>query len=183
GDMGRADVEGKLRQSPGQLEQQAGTIEPGHLDHGVAARPAIVDVYLGQQCESIEPRPRGFPFGHDLRQLEVAAQGLFDRIGHACGPASFVGVEVELTRDGDGVGRAALGGGEDLRVDDVGAGNRARAGDDREQQGWSGASTVSSVTPRAAANETEVASDFSAWAAERKNCAWASLCGRSTLSQ
>jgi hypothetical protein len=50
-------------------------------------------------------------------------------------------------------------------------------------QGWSGASTVSSVTPRAAGNATEVASDFPACAAERRKRAWAIFCGRSTLSQ
>src|SRR5262249_57134697 len=36
--VGGGDVEGKLRQGRRQLEQQAGAIEPGDLDHGVAAR-------------------------------------------------------------------------------------------------------------------------------------------------
>ena len=50
-------------------------------------------------------------------------------------------------------------------------------------QGWSGANTVSSVTPRAASRSTAVASDFSAASDARTKRACASLCGRSTLSQ
>ena len=49
--------------------------------------------------------------------------------------------------------------------------------------GWSGATTVSSVTPRAAGNDTVVASDFPACAAECRKRACAIFCGRSTLSQ
>ena len=44
-------------------------------------------------------------------------------------------VELELARHRDGVERAPVGGGEDLRIDDVGAGDRAGAGDDGQQPG------------------------------------------------
>ena len=49
--------------------------------------------------------------------------------------------------------------------------------------GWSGASTVSSVTPRAASNANVVASVLPASSAARTKRACAIWCGRSTLSQ
>ena len=52
---------------------------------------------------------------------------------HALGAAQLVLVALEGAGDEDRVERAAVDGGEDLRVDDVGAGRRAGAGDDREQ--------------------------------------------------
>ena len=55
-----------------------------------------------------------------------------------CGAAFLVLVAVEFARQRNGVERAAVGGGVDLRVDDVGAGHRAGAGDDRQQPGMIG---------------------------------------------
>ena len=50
-------------------------------------------------------------------------------------------------------------------------------------RGWSGASTVSSVTPRAVSKPTPVATALFASCADFRKCACESLCGRSTLSQ
>ena len=78
------------------------------------------------------------PFGgarlaHRVGQPDLAAQRLLDQFADARGAARLVLVAVEFARDRDGVEREAVGGGVDLRVDDVGAGQRAGAGDDRQQ--------------------------------------------------
>ena len=63
----------------------------------------------------------------------LARQHVLDQPADALGAPPLVLVAVELAADQDGVERAAVGGGEDLRVDDVAAGRRAGAGDDRQQ--------------------------------------------------
>src|SRR6185312_12273776 len=42
-DMGGGDVEVELRDRGGQLIEQAGAVEAGHFNDGVAVRPLIVD--------------------------------------------------------------------------------------------------------------------------------------------
>ncbi len=42
--MGRGDVEPEPGDGRGQLVEQAGAVEPDHLDHGVAVRPLIVEL-------------------------------------------------------------------------------------------------------------------------------------------
>ena len=73
------------------------------------------------------------PAGDHLGQADGAGQRLLDQVADAAGPALLVGLVVELAVDGDRIERLAVGGGEDLRVDDVGAGGGAGAGDDRQQ--------------------------------------------------
>ena len=78
------------------------------------------------------------PFGgarlrHDVGQLDLAAHRLLDGVADAGGAACFVFVAFELARHRDGVEREPVGRGVDLGVDDVGAGKRAGAGDDRKQ--------------------------------------------------
>ena len=58
-DMRRGDVEVELRQRRGQLVEQARPVEPGHLDHGVAVRPLVVDGHLGLDREGLERGPCG----------------------------------------------------------------------------------------------------------------------------
>src|ERR1700756_2794473 len=42
--MGRGDVEPEPRDGRGQFIEQAGAVEPDHLDHGEAVRPLIVEL-------------------------------------------------------------------------------------------------------------------------------------------
>ncbi len=74
----------------------------------------------------------------DLGHPDGARQRLLDQVADAAGAAQFVGLVVELAVDEDGIERAAVGGGEDLGVDDVAAGGGAGAGDDRQQPGMVG---------------------------------------------
>jgi len=72
---------------------------------------------------------------HHFGQPQLAFQHLLDHFADPGGSASLVLVAVVFPRDRDGVERAAIGGRIDLRVDDVGAGGRAGARDDRQQPG------------------------------------------------
>ena len=54
-------------------------------------------------------------------------------LGDALAAPLLVDVVVEGAADDDRVERAAVGGGEDLRIDDVGVACRAGAGDDGEE--------------------------------------------------
>src|SRR3984957_20858335 len=137
-DVRRGDVEVELGQRGGELVEQAGAVEAAYLDHGVAVRPGIVDVDLWLDREGLDAALRRRALLHPLGQLYVAVQRALDRIGDADGAPSLVVVELELARHRYGVEREPVGGGEDLRVDDVGAGGRAGAGDDREQPGMGG---------------------------------------------
>src|SRR5581483_12487286 len=66
---------------------------------------------------------------------QQAGQRLLDQLADFPGPALLVGIVLELAADGDGVEGLAVDGRIDLRVDDVAAGNRAGAGDDRQKPG------------------------------------------------
>ena len=62
-----------------------------------------------------------------------AGERLLDQVADLAGAPLLVGLVVELAADRDRIERLAVAGREDLRVDDVGAGDGAGAGDDREQ--------------------------------------------------
>ena len=64
---------------------------------------------------------------------DASLQRLLDQRGDALAAPHLVLVGVEGAADDDGIERAAVGGGEDLRVDDVGVAGRAGAGDDGEE--------------------------------------------------
>ena len=68
-----------------------------------------------------------------LRQAKRAGERLLDEVADPPRPPLLVGVVVEFAADRDRVERLAVGGREDLRVDDVGAGDGAGPGDDRQQ--------------------------------------------------
>jgi hypothetical protein len=70
---------------------------------------------------------------HGFRQPHLAFEHVLDHVADSCCTAAFVVVAVVFPGDRDGVERAAIGRGVDLRVDDVGAGRGACAGDDRQQ--------------------------------------------------
>jgi hypothetical protein len=85
----------------------------------------------------------------EVGDAHLALQRPLDRGGDPLGPAQLVLVPVEGAREHDGVERAAVRGGEDLGVDDVAAPPpRRRPVTMASRRGWSGESTVSSVTPR-----------------------------------
>ena len=75
---------------------------------------------------------------HHFGQPQLAFEHLFDHFADAGGAAALVLVAVVFPRYRDGVERAAVGGGVDLGVDDVGARGRAGARDDRQQPGMVG---------------------------------------------
>ena len=93
----------------------------------------IVDQHLGLDCERFQPRLARGALRHHLRQPQFAAQRALDRIRDAQRAARLILVVLELARDRDGVEREPIGGGEDLRIHDVGAGCRARARNHRQQ--------------------------------------------------
>ena len=119
--------------------QQAGPVEAGHLDHGVAVRPLIVDGDFRLDRERLQPRPWRPRAWRPPPAAAACPRSTFSiDLADARGAARLVLVAIEFARDRDGVERAAVGGGVDLRVDDVGAGRRAGAGDDRQQPGMVG---------------------------------------------
>ena len=81
----------------------------------------------------LEPRLALALGGDHLGQPHGAGKRLLDEVADAPGAALLVGLVVELAGDEDRVERLAVGGGVDLRVDDVGAGNGAGAGDHRQE--------------------------------------------------
>ena len=88
----------------------------------------------GLQRERLQARACGCALrGDDLGQAHRARQRLLDQVADLAGAALLVGLVVELAADRDRIERLAVGGGEDLRVDDVAAGGGAGAGDDRQQ--------------------------------------------------
>ena len=137
-DMGRGDVEVELRDRGGQLIQQAGPVEAGDLDHGVAVRPLVVDGHFRLDHERPRLAAAGGAARHHFGQPQFAFQHLLDHLADPRRAPALVLVAVVFPRDRDGVERAAVGGGVDLRVDDVGAGRGAGAGDDRQQPGMVG---------------------------------------------
>jgi len=88
----------------------------------------VVDRHLGLDRERLEPPLRRHALGQRLRQFERAAQRLLDRIGDAVARRSSSSSRSNSREDRDGVERAGIGGGEDLRVDDIGAGHGTGAG-------------------------------------------------------
>ena len=132
--MRGGDVEIEVADGAGEIVQQAGAVEADHLDHAVAARQPVVEAHVRRHRERAVARfRRGFALGDGLAQPQGAAQRLLHRLGDAFGAAQFVGVFWEGARHRDDVEREAVGGGEDLRVDDVGARRRAGAGEQRQE--------------------------------------------------
>ena len=133
-DMRRGDVEIEVGDRPRQVVEQAGTVEAGRLDGGELVRPGVVDEDAGLQRERAKA-------GAALRPCAATISGSRTAPDSACSMRSptrrarrnLVGLVVELAVDEDGIERPAVGGGEDLGVDDVGAGGGAGAGDDRQQ--------------------------------------------------
>src|SRR5205807_2215736 len=72
-DMGGGNVEVELRDRGRQLIQQAGAVEAGNLDHGVAVRPLIVDGDLRLDHESAHLAAVGRLAGHHLGQPPLAS--------------------------------------------------------------------------------------------------------------
>ena len=87
----------------------------------------------GSMREGLGAALRLGALGDHLRQPALARQHVLDQLADALGAAPLVLVAVELAADQDRVERLAVGGGEDLRVDDVAAGRGAGAGDHRQQ--------------------------------------------------
>ena len=88
----------------------------------------------GGDVEGLRAARCGGPLAVDeIGDPDLALERPLDGGGDALGPAQLVLVAVEGAREEDGVERHAVGGGEDLRVDDVAARRRAGAGDDGEQ--------------------------------------------------
>ena len=98
-------------------------------------RPLVVDDDRGLEGEGLDAALGGRARSHRVGQPQFAAQRLLDRIGDAIGAPLLVLVALEFARQRNGVERAPVGGGEYLRVDDIGAGHGAGAGDDRQQPG------------------------------------------------
>ena len=132
--MGRGDVEVEFRDRRGQLIQQARPVEAGHLDHGVAVRPLVVDGDFRLDHEGARLASGGAP-RHHFGQPQLAFQHVLDHFADPGRAPSLVLVAVVFPRYRDGVERAAVGGGVDLGVDDIGARRSAGAGDDRQQPG------------------------------------------------
>ena len=82
-DMGGGNVEVELRDRGRQLIQQAGAVEAGDLDHGVAVRPLIVDDDLGLDHERAHLAAGGRLAGHHLGQPQFAFQHLLDHLADA----------------------------------------------------------------------------------------------------
>ena len=140
--------------------------------------------HLGLDREGLEPRLARGALRHHVGQPQLAAQRALDRIGDAHRAARLVLVVLELARHRDGVEREPVGRGEDLRVDDVGAGRRAGAGDDRQQPRMVGREH-GQLGDAARGVEADAGRDRLAGGSARdlRKCACETLCGRSTLSQ
>ena len=108
------------------------------------------------------------------RQPDLATQSPLDVRGDPLTAPQFVVVSLEGARNEDRVEREAVGRREDLRVDDVAAGRGAQApAMPVSSLGWSGATTVTAVTPRRLSIVTSVASERMSAAMACSSLAWA----------
>ncbi len=131
------DVEVQPAQRRGELVEQARPVQARDLDDRVPGGQRVVDDHLAAATWNA--------FGAALRSGPRAATASAIRISPFSARSMCCATRSarrsssssmsKARRDEDGVERQAVGGGEDLRVDDVGARRRAGAGDDRQQAG------------------------------------------------
>ncbi len=93
-DMGRGDIEVELRDRGGQFVQQARAVEAGHLDHGVAVRPLIVDDDLRLDHERPRLAAGGGAPRHHFGQPQFAFEHVLDHVADSGGAPAFVFVAV-----------------------------------------------------------------------------------------
>ena len=86
----------------------------------------LLIVTSGATAKALARASGGALGGDHLAEANLAAQRLFDAGGDAIGATQFVVVEFEGAREQDRVEREAVGRGEYLRVDDIGARARRR---------------------------------------------------------
>ena len=104
-------------------------------------------------------------------------------VGDALAAPHLVLVVVEGAADNDRVERPSVGGGENLRVDDVGVARRARAGDDGENPRMVGGEHGELGRPSKAIGRNSKASFSPPGRRRRTNSAWRTCRSSSTRSQ
>ena len=133
-DMGRGDVEVEVGDRPGQVVEQAGRSRPEASMTVNCSSSALSTMML---VSSVKALSRALLLALAARPCSGrrmrAGERLLDQVADLAGAALLVGVVVELAADRDRVERLAVGGREDLRVDDIGAGDGAGAGDERQE--------------------------------------------------
>ena len=117
-------------------------------------------------------------------ESDFAGERLLDRAERCAAAPQLVLVVIEGARHADGVERQAVGGREHLRVDDIGAGGGAGAGDDRQQTGMVGRDDgeFGDAAEGVGDDYPSPSERISTALACRSMACWI-CCGRSTLSQ
>ena len=131
--MGRGDIQIEPPQCRGQIVEQAGPVEPGHLDHRETARCGVVEHDFRDHHEGLRALARLAPAIDEIGDLHLALERALDRAGNLLGTAQFILVPIKRPRQEDRIERHTIHRGEDLGIDDVAAGGGTGAGDDGEQ--------------------------------------------------
>src|SRR5581483_10131194 len=129
--MRRGDVEVQARKRVGEIVEKPRPVETGDFDHAVAVGPGVVDGNFRHDGKRSVALLR--TAGDDFGQAHFAFQRLFYALGDSCGAAFLVLVVVEFARDRNRIEREPVGRGENLRVDDVAAGDGASPRNRREE--------------------------------------------------